>query len=151
MVHKTLPLMMWVFTAVTVLVPPTAVTAEQVGTTPEGNVVYQFTCPSATHPKDVDIKIDWKNHLGDHPEWDIQSGMGTAHTGSQTDAIAEWWKKERQGQVLKCFYGVKILGRSRGGFYYKYKVKRDIISCQSTGKGWKCVLKAQGDGGKGPG
>jgi hypothetical protein len=134
------------FTTVVVLWASNTVGAEEIGTTPDGNVIYRFECPSRITPKDVDIKIDWPNHVGQHPEWDIESGYGTTHSGSQSDVAAEYHQKSRDGQVLKCNYQVKFFNRQRGTFYYRYKVNRDIISCENLSRGWKCILKAEGGG-----
>lgn len=132
MSRTALTLMRLLFTAVVVLCVSNTVGAEEIGTTPDGNVIYRFECQSRIGPKDVDIKIDWPNHFGQHPEWDIESGYGTTHTGAfSNEVFANWSSKSRNGQVLKCTYQVKLFDRQRGTFYYKYKVKRDIISCES--------------------
>lgn len=123
--------------------------AEEIGTTPDGNVIYKFECPGLIRPKDIDTKVDWPNHMGTHPEWDIESGFGTTGIGIfSTDGEARYHSKGRNGQVLKCFYHAKVVGRPAGSFYYRYKVRRDIISCQNLYRGWKCVLKADGGGGQ---
>lgn len=123
--------------------------AEEIGATPDGNVIYKFECPGLIRPKDIDTKVDWPNHMGSAPEWDIQSGFGTTHAGFfSTDGEARYHNKGRNGQVLKCFYRAEVAGRPAGSFYYRYEVRRDIVSCENVYRGWKCVLKADGGGGQ---
>ena len=130
------------FTVVVMFCPIATVMAEEIGTTPDGNVKYRFLCPGRIDPKDVDIKIDWPNHVSAHPEWDVESGHGTGHHGTTSgDVTAKWSQKSRNGQVLKCHYRIELFGRPRGSFYYRYNVKRDIISCIPINRGWECILK----------
>ena len=152
MLSKKLALLWQVFATLLVLCASNTVMAGEVGTTPDGNVIYEFLCPTP-NLKDANITIDLPNHIGEHPEWDIESGYGSYTMGiSNPNTGAEFSDKSRSGQILKCFYDIKILGYPIGSrFYYRYKVKREIISCDSTSsRNWRCILKDGGEGGKSP-
>ena len=132
-----------------VLLAHDRVIAEEIGTTPEGNVVYMFRCPGMAGIHNiVPQKIDWYNHMGDHPEWDIVPG---STDGRPPTVRTRFQSKTRSGQVLTCTYEVKFEGSNanQGTVSYRYRVKRDIISCQDAPyNSWKCILKDGGGGGE---
>lgn len=122
--------------------------AEEIGTTPEGNVIYRFTCPGAS-PKDIQsAHVEYPKHIGDHPEWDWEyGGYGmTPYVSSTSRRIA------RGGQVLRCTYNITVNpGNHNLELRYRYKVKREIISCQSASSSntsMTCILKPNSGGGK---
>jgi hypothetical protein len=123
-----------VLTTVVVLGISNSAMAEEIGTTPDGNVIYRFQCASSLNGS-VEFTVDWPNHFGTHPEWDIESGYGAYNSGHMggSNAIAKYTSKSRNGQVLKCNYFGKVYGHlPAGSFYYRYEVNRDIISCEVT-------------------
>lgn len=150
MFHGKLALAWQVLTTALVLCSSNTAMAEEIGTTADGNVIYRFTCASTLYGS-VEFTVDWPNHFGTHPEWDIESGYGAYNSGhiGGSNAIAKYTSKSRNGQVLKCRYSGEVYGHlPAGNFYYRYKVNRDIISCDDIAYGWKCILKASGGGGK---
>jgi hypothetical protein len=128
-----------VFTLIAVLFASGGAHAEEVGTTPDGNVIYRFRCP---HPSG-DAKVHWEKHIGDHPVWDYEGGSGGAlpHISAFIESISG------SGQVLTCRYSVTLGGEPIGHIHYGYTVHRHIISCERTETGaMKCVLGAGGGG-----
>ncbi len=116
------------------------VMAEEVGKTPEGNVIYRFRCPG-TVGIDAKLTLNWPNQISDHPKFDIDGGGSTWRSPTARGKIDSGIK--RSGQVLRCDYRYEIEGASySGGFTYKYKVHRDIISCKNLPY-WtlECILK----------
>jgi len=122
-----------------------AVMAGQVGTTPEGDVIYVFTCP-ANPPATANWDVNWPNHLGDHPTWKIQNEN---HSLPAPYVRSSFLSKVRNGQELLCKYSVSVgTQMTSSRITYRYKVHRDIISCESTSyNSWKCILK-EGSGGQ---
>ena len=123
-----------------------SVMAGQVGTTPEGNVIYEFICPGATAVPSAHLSVDWENHMGSRPEWEIGSGANDA-IAPEIEGHLE--REIRNGQHLKCVYDILENGHpGMGRVEYRYKVKRHIISCQDIARGWRCVLKDNEPGGQ---
>ena len=117
------------------------VMAEEVGKTPEGNVIYRFKCPGV-FPINAKLTLNWPNHLSDHPQWKID-GPGSYEGGRSAGGQILAGPK-RDGQVLLCDYERKIEGISYfpGRLTYKYRVQRAIISCKTVAY-WtlECILK----------
>jgi len=116
------------------------VMAEEVGKTPEGNVVYRFRCPGSFGIA-ATLNLNWPNHISEHPEFDIDGGGS-----GERNVTARGYKIgviKRSGQVLRCDYRYEIEGASfTGSLSYKYKVQRDIISCKNVSSDiTECILK----------
>lgn len=123
--------------------------AGEIGTTPEGNIIYQFNCPPAgSHAEIHSPSVDWDNHLknSDGLEWDVDHGS----SGFPFSPTIRPLRISRSGQVLTCTFEAKWTGYDRK-VQYQYKVKRDIVQCTSTGSStMRCILKPGADDGKGP-
>jgi len=117
------------------------VMAEEVGKTPEGNVIYRFRCPGAVGIA-AKLNLNWPNHISDHPKFDID-GSGSSERGLTARGRMDSGNIKRSGQVLRCDYRYEIDGASyTGQFGYKYKVHRDIISCKNLAYfTLECILK----------
>jgi hypothetical protein len=124
------------FSLVVVLCAQNSALAEQVGTTPDGNVIYRFTC----HTPSPDVTVHWPNHVGHHPKWEYAGGPGIGVLRAELTGIS------RGGQVLTCNFKVLLGGELRGTMHYRYEVHRHIISCQSNGVIMTCILDAGGGG-----
>ncbi len=117
------------------------VMAEEVGKTPEGNVIYRFRCPAGVYI-DAKLTLNWPNHISDHPEFDID---GSGSTWRSLDVRSTYAEIRRSGQDVRCNYSsFKMLDRplGLGPLSYKYKVHRDIISCKGVAyMTLECILK----------
>jgi hypothetical protein len=139
---KTVRTLLWLIIAtVVVLGSSMSVLAEQIGTTPEGNVIYRFKCPDAIPAKEAKLYIDWPNHVGSHPEWDADVGAG--YVSILPSAKAQYFQKLRNGQVLSCAYKVTVGPITSDLITWRYKVHRDIISCKGISQGFECILRAE--------
>src|SRR3990172_2591075 len=96
--------------------------AEEVGTTDDGNVIYRFVCPGSISPKHAVMKIDWPNHLGSHPEWDIEPEDQYTNEGNNNgrtpEVRAKFKSKSRSGQRLECRYDILQDNRPNNGSVY---------------------------------
>jgi hypothetical protein len=122
------------------------VMAEEVGTTPEGNVIYRFRCPGSSGMA-ATLNLNWPNHISNHPEFDIDGG-GSSVRNLSARMHRTHGGVRRSGQVLSCNYRWEIEHSSLSGqLDYKYKVKRDIISCRYLEQDTlECILKPGGGG-----
>lgn len=120
----------------------------EIGTTADGNVIYLFTCPHAAGEAKLSYpKVDWDNHLKDSDglEWD--SDNGTSGFGGQFHIRP--LSVVRNGQVIACTFEAKIFGMTRRNAY-RYKVKRDIIQCNSSSSYQiRCILRDSASGSSG--
>jgi hypothetical protein len=135
-------MLFWQFLIVVVILfAPGNVMAEEVGKTPEGNVIYRFRCPGSIYI-DGKLTLNWPNHISDHPEFDID---GSGSTWRSLDVRSTHAEIRRSGQEVRCNYrDFKMSDRplGLGTLSYKYKVHRDIISCKSlTYMTLECILK----------
>jgi hypothetical protein len=121
--------------------------AGEIGTTSDGNVIYQFSCPPAGSKAEIRSPgIDWDNHLktSDGLEWDADHG----YSGFPFSPMMRSTGLRRSGQVLICTWQAEWQGYDTR-VEYRYKVKRDIIQCkaQSIATQLVCILKS-GSGGE---
>ena len=127
------------FIVVVILFAHGNVMAEEVGKTPEGNVIYRFRCPGGIGIT-AKWSVNWPNHISDHPEFDIE-GIGSSEGGLPARGTIYGGIK-RSGQVIRCNYSIDIERVMHLLISYKYKVKRDIISCKNLpDAGLECILK----------
>jgi hypothetical protein len=141
---KRLILIWQMFTIVMMVWAPDTGRAGEIGMTPDGNVIYRFDCPGALVKDTVGQKIDWYNHMGEHPEWDLVS---PSPEGLNLQVSTSFQTISREGQKLVCKYRVTFMGSSfTKTVEYQYKVKRDIIRCDHIERGYKCILKGEGGG-----
>lgn len=123
------------------------VIAEEIGTTPDGNVIYQFQCRDHIEVY-VTTKLNWPNHISEHPEFDI-TGSGSVELHPQARLRKTHTGAKRSGQVLRCEYQMDGQEFHFGSLViYKYEVQRDIISCRHLNSYTEeCILKSGGGGG----
>jgi hypothetical protein len=142
MLGKKRGLLWLVLTLVPLLCAPNNLLAEEIGTTPDGNVIYMFRCPLPQ--PEVTYKIKFPHHMGNHPEWDLVEYQGPSVPVISTD----FQGLIHGGQVLTCRFTITERGEQRGSLAYRYKVHRHIISCGpgNENRSLRCILEADGGG-----
>ena len=115
----------------------------QIGTTPEGNVIYRFSCPSA-RGQFSPAKLDWHNHAQDQDglTWDADEGLSGFYSEPNYRVLGI----SRSGQVISCRYDVTAYGQTRQNTY-RYHVNRDVISCKNpSSNAIECMLRPSSGG-----